>query len=426
MSSTSNDHETIQQRRERILQAQAARQRAREEEIARQEAEFAAEMERIEAEEQAAREAEERRKAEERVAEERRKAEEKRIAEEKRLAEEQKLEEQRRQEEEERIAEENRVVEEQEKQQEKSAEMRREDAERRAEAKRREEERAAVEAAAEEEDEQEQTTAFAKIVEENKKEKERAAKELEKRRKQPARARNVEVEVPPPSSGSRRKTFKSKAIISEDSEDEGEDKRKEAAPRGVKRKRTIRMIAKGSNTSNLDGEPAGEQPPPDSSLPRPACDRCVLLGRPSECCPQSTRRQAQACAVCHHQRQRCSWSGDNAARRSRGKRVKLDDDEVYEGPAVRVGERRFEGPGIVEQLAAIVGQNKDLIDIARRSLVLQERMLHLMVIRERREETREKSDDEDEDGEGEEDEEEKEEDEEKRRKAIREGKKRAE
>ncbi|KAJ3978502.1 hypothetical protein F5890DRAFT_1560229 [Lentinula detonsa] len=424
MSSTSNDNETIQQRRERILQAQAARQRAREEEIARQEAEFATEMERIEAEEKAAREAEERRKAEEqRVAEERRKAKEKRIAEEKRLAEEQKLEEQRRQEEEERIAEEQRVVEEQKKQQEKKAEMRREDAERRAEAKRREEERAAVEAAAEEEDEQEQTTAFAEIVEENKKEKGRAAKELEKRRKQPAKARNVKVEVPTPSSGSRRKTFKSKAIISEDSEDEGEDTRKEVAPRGVKRKRTIRMIAKGSNTSDLDGEPAGAQPPPDPSLLRPACDQCVLLGRPSECRPQSTRRQAQACAVCHHQRQRCSWSGDNAARRSRGKRVKLDDDEVYEGPAARVGERRFEGPGVAEQLATLVGQNKDLIDIARRSLVLQERMLHLMVIRERREEEAEKSEDEDEDGEGEDDEEV---NEEKRREEVREGKKRAE
>ncbi|KAJ3791781.1 hypothetical protein GGU11DRAFT_751095 [Lentinula aff. detonsa] len=386
MSNNSNDNETIQQRRERILQAQAARQRAQEE-IARQEWEFTAEMERIEAEEKAAREAEEKRKAEEQW-----------VAEEKRIAKERRIEEQQRPEEEARVAEEER---------------------KRSDAKRREEERAAVEAAAEKEDEQEQTTAFAKIVEENKKEKERAAKELEKRRKHTTRTQNVEVEVPAPLSGSRRKTFKSKAIISEDSEDEGEEKRKEPTPRGVKCKRTIRMIAKGSNTSEPNGELAEKQPPLDSSLPRPACDRCVMLGRPSECCPQSTQRQAQVCAVCHHQRQRCSWSGDNAARRSRGKQVKLDDD-VYEGPAARVGERRFEGLGIAEQLATLAKHSEELVNIARCSLILQQRMLQLMVRRERREEEAEKSEDEDEDGEGEDDEEEIEEV--KRREEICEGK----
>ncbi|KAJ3978529.1 hypothetical protein F5890DRAFT_1560180 [Lentinula detonsa] len=130
--------------------------------------------------------------------------------------------------------------------------------------------------------------------------------------------------------------------------------------------------------------------------------------------------------VCHHQRQQCSWSGDNAAQWSRGKRVKLDED-VYEGPAARVGERRFEGPGIAEQLAAIIGQNKEMIDIARCSLVMQERPLHLMVIRERREEVAGKSEDEDEDGEGEEEDEEEKErnDEEKKRKEVCEGKRRA-
>ncbi|KAJ3978300.1 hypothetical protein F5890DRAFT_1560620 [Lentinula detonsa] len=131
------------------------------------------------------------------------------------------------------------------------------------------------------------------------------------------------------------------------------------------------------------------------------------------------------------EKEEINWSADNISRRSRGKRVKLDD-EVYEGPAARVGERRFEGLGIAEQLATIVVQNKELINITRRSLDLQERMLYLMVRRERREvEEREEmvkdeGGDEDEDGEGEEDEEEKEEDKEKRRKAIREGKKRAE
>ncbi|KAJ3978590.1 hypothetical protein F5890DRAFT_1560060 [Lentinula detonsa] len=156
------------------------------------------EMERLE--EEAAREEEEKQLAKE-----------KRVEEEKRIAEERRIEEQRWQEEEERIAEEKRLVEEQKRQEEQA---------------------------------EERTTAFARIVKENKKEKERAAKELEKRRKQTARPRNVEVEIPAPPSGSRHKTFKSKAIISEDSEEEGEDKRKAPTPRGVKRKRTIRMIAK--------------------------------------------------------------------------------------------------------------------------------------------------------------------------------------
>ncbi|KAJ3792573.1 hypothetical protein GGU11DRAFT_760656 [Lentinula aff. detonsa] len=148
------------------------------------------------------------------------------------------------------------------------------------------------------------------------------------------------------------------------------------------------MIARGGNTSDADGnyDPEVEH----------------------ECHPQSSRQQVQ--------------SGDNATRRSQGKRVKLDD-EVYEGPTARVGERRFEGPGIAEQLAAIAEQNKALLDVARRSLVLQERMLHLMVVRERREEEAEKNEDEDEDGEGDEDEEVNEEE---RRREIREGKKRAE
>ncbi|KAJ3791675.1 hypothetical protein GGU11DRAFT_804145 [Lentinula aff. detonsa] len=323
MSNSSNDNETIQQRRERILQAQAARQRAREEEIARQEAEKA---------------------EEERVIREKKKEQE--IAEKKRL-------------EERRITEEKQRVE---------------------------------EAAAAAEDERIRNAAYAKLVEENRVEREKAAKELEKRQKRPvAKAQPVTVVITPRPSGSKKKSFKSKSIISDDSD--VEQREAMPAPRGEKRKRPIKMIA-----------------------------RCVSIGRPSECRPQSSRRQAQACVVCHQQRQRCSWSGDNASRRSRGKR----------GPAARAGERRFEGPGIAEQLAAIVGQNKDLIDIARRSLVLQQQILHLLVRRERREEAREEleksgdEEEEDEDGEGEEDEEEKEKNnEEKKREEIREGKRRA-
>ncbi|KAJ3780151.1 hypothetical protein GGU10DRAFT_381097 [Lentinula aff. detonsa] len=268
------------------------------------------------------------------------------------------------------------MTEERRKKQEELAEARKEEAKN----------RRAEEAAAAAEEERERASAFAKLVEENKKEKERAAEDLEKRRKHTAKShRGIDVEIPVPPSESRRKTFKSKAVISDDSDEEGEGKGKESAPRGVKRKRTIKMIAKGDNTSVPDGESdpiPGQVENSEPLQPRSACTRCVMIGRPSECWPQSTRRQAQACAVCHQQRQRCSWSGDNAARRSQGKRVKLDD-EVYEGPTARIGERRFEGPGIAEQLATIADQNKALLDVARRSLVLQQRMLHLMVLRER-------------------------------------------
>ncbi|KAJ3979415.1 hypothetical protein F5890DRAFT_1558744 [Lentinula detonsa] len=407
MSTTSNDSETIQQRRERILQAQAAQQRAREEEVARQEAEFAAEMERIEAEEKAAREAEEKRKAEE-----------------------QRIEEEKRREEERKRAEEKKMAEEQVKKQKELAEKKRKEDERLMEKKRREEERVTMEAAAGAEDEQERTTAFTKLVAENTMEKER---ELERQQKATAKPSRVNVEIPVSTSSPRQRTFKSKAIISEDSSDEVVEQPREVIPRGTKRKRMIKMIAKGGDNYDPQEEKSDKDisSPPDLSQPPPTCSRCVMIGRPSECCPQSSRRQAQACAVCHQQRQRCSWSGDNAARWSQGKKVKLDD-EVYEGPAARVGGRRIEEPGVAEQLTIIAGQNKDLLEIACRSLVIQEKLLGIMARREKREidategseNEKEENEDEDEDGEGEEDEEEVAET--KRKEEIREGKKRAE
>ncbi|KAJ3978775.1 hypothetical protein F5890DRAFT_1651302 [Lentinula detonsa] len=414
MSNASNDNKTIQQRRERILQAQAARQQAREEEIARQEAEFAAEMDRIEAEEKAAREAEEKRKAEQqRVAEEKRKAEENRIA------EEQRMEEQRPQEEEKRVAEEKKKLE-------VLAEKKRKEEQRLNEAKRREEE-----VTAEAEDNYERSTAYTRLVEENKKEKERAAKELERRRKSISKPPQPNVQVLVPTTSPRCKTFKSKAIISDESDDEVVEQLQEVMPRGAKRKRTIKMIAKGGDNLDPDVEKGDNTSlPPDPSQPHSACSRCVMIGRPSDYRPQSTQQPTQACEVCHQQRQQCSWSGDNAARRSRSKRVKLDEDDVYEGPAARVGERRrVEGTEVAEQLARIAEQNQDLVKLLRQSLIVQEQMLGIMVRAEKRVmeamEESEEGEDEDEDGEGEEDEEEIENEEEKRAK-IREGKKRAE
>ncbi|KAJ3791673.1 hypothetical protein GGU11DRAFT_826896 [Lentinula aff. detonsa] len=370
-----NNNETIQQWREHILQAQAARQRAREEEIARQEAEFAAEMERIEAEEKTAREAEEKGKAEEQwIEEEKRREEERKVEEEKRVAEEKK----------------------------------KQDKVRLAEAQRREKERAAEEAAAEAEDEEERSVAFAKLVEENK-EKERAAKNLEKRRKSISQPLRPDVEVLVPMASPRRKAYKSKAIISDKSDDEVVEQPREMIPRGTKRKRMIKMIAKGGPAeATIDND---TPLPPDNSQPRPTCSRCVMIGRPSDCRPQSTTRPTQACKVCHQQRQQCSWSSDNAARRSRSKRVKLDDEDVYEGPAARIGKwRRAKGNEAAEQ------RSKQMLGIMVRA---ERRVIETM-------EENEKGEDEDgdEDGEGEEDEEEIEEV--KRREEIHEGKKHAE
>ncbi|KAJ3791796.1 hypothetical protein GGU11DRAFT_812665 [Lentinula aff. detonsa] len=375
-------------------------------------------MERLE--EEAAREEEERRIAEEqRVAEEKRIAKEKRIAEEKRLLKEKMAEE--------RVMEEKRVAEEKRKKLQNMAEL-----------KAREDKRVA-DAAEDAEEKRAQDVAYAKLVEENRIERAKAVKELEKQQKRSpaAKSQPVTVVLPPRSSGSKSKVFKSKSVISDDSDDTGVERAREADSRGKKRKRPIKMTAMGSKApaadddfdpeDDKDDDDNQEDPPSPITPSQPCspCSRCTLIGKPAECRPQATRRRTQACELCHLQRQRCSWIGDHASRRSRGKRAKIED-EIYQGPAARVGERRFEGPGIAEQLAAIVGQNKEIIGIARRSLGLQEQMLHLMVRRERREEEAEKSEDEDEDGEGEEDEEEKEKSDEKRKSEICEGKKRAE
>ncbi|KAJ3978575.1 hypothetical protein F5890DRAFT_1560093, partial [Lentinula detonsa] len=284
------------------------------------------------------------------------------------------------------------------------------------------------------EEEREQNAAYVKLVEENRKEREKAAKELERRQRRApaAKTRAVDVVIPPLPSGSRSKVFKSKSVISDDSDAMDVDKEQVETPRAVKRKRLIKMITKKGNVPAPIGdfdveeedreEAEEEREVPSPSQRRPACTRCVLLGKPASCRPQSTTRRTQACELCHVQRQRCSWIEDHASRRSRGKRAKVED-EIYQGPAARVGERKFEGSGIAEQLATLAKHSEELVNIARRSLVLQQRMLHLMVRRERREEETEKSEDEDEDGEGEDDEEV---NEGKRREEVREGKKRAE
>ncbi|KAJ3792365.1 hypothetical protein GGU11DRAFT_750126 [Lentinula aff. detonsa] len=188
------------------------------------------------------------------------------------------------------------------------------------------------------------------------------------------------------------------------------------------------MIAKGGPDAETNDN--NTPLPPSTSETCSACSRCIMIGRPSDCRPQLTTQPTQPFRpLCVE----CSWSGDNATRRSQSKWVKLDDEDVYEGPAGRAGERRrAEGTKVVEQLARIVEQNQDVIDLLRNSFVVQEQMLGIMVRAERRvieameesEKGEDEDEDEDEDGEGEEDEEGIEEA--KRRKEIREGKKRAE
>ncbi|KAJ3791775.1 hypothetical protein GGU11DRAFT_824841, partial [Lentinula aff. detonsa] len=292
-----------------------------------------------------------------------------------------------------------------------------------AEAKRREEERLA-----EAEDAREQNTAFAKMIEENKKEKDKAARELKKRREWtvPTTTRKVEVVVQSQPSGSKAKSYKSKFVISDDLDEAGADRDVDEAPRGTKRKRTSKMIARDVDTPNPITDVNAEDE--EDEEPRSAYMRCVLLGKPASCKPQLTQRRTQACEPCHVQRQWCSWIGDHASRRSRGKWAKLEDD-VYQGPAARVMDRKFANPEIAEQLAVLAGQNLELVGIACRSLEVQEKILSIMERRENREikmvegEKEDEEDEEDEDGEGEEDEEVKEA---KRKAEIREGKKCAE
>ncbi|KAJ3983784.1 hypothetical protein F5890DRAFT_1597120 [Lentinula detonsa] len=288
--SSNNNTKTAQQCRERLLAAQVECQRLCDEEIARQEAEFAAEMERLE--EEAPREEEEKW-----IEEEKRE----KLAEERRLAEAMQLEEERiaelRRFEEEIVREEKRVTE--EKKQEKI---------RIAEAQRREEERVA-----EAEDAQEQNNVFAKLVEENRIEKEKAAKKLAKRREPASNATRpaVSIVIPPRALGSTSKVFKSKSVISDKSDDVVMGEREVETPRSVKRKRPIKMIAKNGNY-------------PDPTSDRDAEEDDENVGSPSQ--PHSACTRTQACEPCHVQRQRCSWIGDHASRRSQGKRAKLEDD----------------------------------------------------------------------------------------------------
>ncbi|KAJ3792943.1 hypothetical protein GGU11DRAFT_749399 [Lentinula aff. detonsa] len=260
--SSNNNTETAQQRREQLLAAQAERQRLRDEEIARQEAEFAAEMERLE--EEAAREEEERQIAKEHW-------------------------------------------------------------------------------------------------------------------------NQLEVIVPLRASGSKTKAFKSKLIISDESDVVEVVEEQAEPPREVKRKRTIKMIAKNNfpnPTGDFDSREGEDDDDEDDKPPLPL--------------PTSTGMHAHASYAT------CSGNG-------------------------------VVGLGIMPLGDRGAGQNIKLTQLLCRSLEVQEKMLGIMVRAEKRvieamgESEKDEGEDEDEDGKGEEDEEEAEENnEEKRRNEICEGKKCAE
>ncbi|KAJ3746355.1 hypothetical protein DFH05DRAFT_1522959 [Lentinula detonsa] len=381
MSTTSTITETTQQHRDRLLlslvdlqqllRVQAERQRAREAEEARQAAEFEAEMKALE--EEAAREAE--------IAAEKKRLEEKKLAEQKGRAEE----------------------------------------------KRKETERVA----------QERAKALKKLAEDKRKEEDARVKvteELAKRRELTAAAA-LRRSGPPTSqsaSSSKPKTnkmVKSPSQVRNESEELTEEEEEQPTPRGVKQK--VMRVMIGNAPDPDDGyDPAsgddGEDPAsPSPSQSRPPCDRCVLQHHQDECRPQEGNRRAQACAVCHHQRQRCSWSGENAARRSRVKRTKLED-EVYEGPTRRVTERRIG----MEQVAMFAEHNRE---VERRLQVIERYTGRTAMAMERVAMALEglgggkkREEEDNEDREGDDKEEEEEEEEEERRRKIREGKKRAE
>ncbi|KAJ3791487.1 hypothetical protein GGU11DRAFT_761564 [Lentinula aff. detonsa] len=218
--------------------------------------------------------------------------------------------------------------------------------------------------------------AFVKLVEENRKEKEKAAKELEKRRQVISKPIRPDVEVVVPTTSPRRKVFKSKAIISDESDDEVVEQPREVIPRGTKVVRTWKQMT----TMLLFPLIFPKLAPP------------VLVARAKY----------------------ATSKGNDVA-------------GLVTMPPI---DRKAEGTEAAEQLARIAEQNQDIINLLQKSIVVQEQMLGIMVRAERRVieamEESEKGEDEDgdEDGEGEEDEEEIEEV--KRREEIREGKKRAE
>ncbi|KAJ3738737.1 hypothetical protein DFH05DRAFT_1531073 [Lentinula detonsa] len=199
-----------------------------------------------------------------------------------------------------------------------------------------------------------------------------------------------------PSPPSNSYAMDSKSVISDESDDVVVDEEPEGTPRGT------------TNFPDPDGEFDAEEDdednaePPSPSRPRPACMQCVLLETHASC-------------------------------RSRGKWTKIEEDEVYKGPASRVAARTFGGSEVLEQFAGIERRLSELEWYASRSTMALERIAGILVRKEKRElgamegneEGEEEEEEEDKDGEGE-DEDNDEENERQRKDEVREGKKCAE
>ncbi|KAJ3779657.1 hypothetical protein GGU10DRAFT_382063 [Lentinula aff. detonsa] len=208
----------------------------------------------------------------------------------------------------------------------------------------------------------ERAKALKKLAEEKKKEDEELAKRCDLaaaaalRRSGPPTSQSASGSKPKP-----KKVVKSSSQVRDESEELTEEE-EQLAPRGVKQKIMTVMIGNAPDPDDGYDPASGDdgEDPASPSQSRPPCDRCVLQQRQDECRPQEGNRRAQACAVCHHQRQRCSWSGENAARRSRVKKAKSEkaksEDEAYEGPARRVTERRIG----MEQMSMFAEHNREV------------------------------------------------------------------
>ncbi|KAJ4483955.1 hypothetical protein J3R30DRAFT_3698995 [Lentinula aciculospora] len=172
-----------------------------------------------------------------------------------------------------------------------------------------------------------------------------ALQELQEHRDRAARAasRRTSDQTSREPSGSKQKIFKSASVVRDTPEVER---------LVLKRKQPVSVIGVApdpdedptpGNDESDDEDDDDDDPPPTPSRNRKVCLRCVTQGNTVNCIAQPGKPRTQACLRCHQQRQWCSWSGENAARRSRRKKLRVDKENRYQGPARCVAERSLNG-----------------------------------------------------------------------------------
>ncbi|KAJ3978724.1 hypothetical protein F5890DRAFT_1479111 [Lentinula detonsa] len=145
-----------------------------------------------------------------------------------------------------------------------------------------------------------------------------------------------------------KKMVKSPSQVRDESEELTEEEDEQPAPRGVKRKmmtvmEVLPILTMGTIPRQ---EMTVEIPPPP--LPRNRGHLATGVFYSTVKTNVARRRAINAHKL-------APWSGENAARRSRAKKTKLED-EVYEGPARRVTERRIG----MEQMAMFTEHCRDV------------------------------------------------------------------